>query len=437
MSTEPTTITLTAGQQLAADGILNFLLDGTRELIISGPAGVGKTFLMSHVIDTVLPLYHSTCKLLGIDSEFDSVEMTATTNKAAEVLAQATRRETSTIQSFLNLTVKDDFKTGTSVLKRTRSWAPKSRAIIFIDECSMIDTALRNEILAATDKCKIIYVGDRCQLAPVGEIISPVYRNYIPMYELTEPVRNADQPALMELCQQLRNTVDGGEFLPIRVTPGVVDWLSEEEMHAAVQEHFQEADNNNRILAFRNEQVITLNDYVRRTVRDLPDVLTPGEFLVSAEMTQITSSMSLHVEQGVEVKEVSDKLGSFSVGDGLVLPVRKLTVATSLGDIMHNVMIPVSRGDYQDLLKYYSRKKEWSSYFQLKRSVADLRPRDAATVHKSQGSTYDTVFVDLSDISRCYQPEQAARLLYVAFSRARKRVVMYGELANKYGGVTA
>lgn len=436
MSTSPTTITLNAGQKQAADGILNFLFDGTKELIISGPAGVGKTFLMSHVIDTVLPLYHSTCRLLGIDSEFDSVVMTATTNKAAEVLAQATKRETSTIQSFLNLTVKEDFKTGETILKRTRSWAPHTRMIIFIDECSMIDTALHNEILAAANKCKIIYVGDRCQLAPVGEIISPVYRNYIPMYELTEPVRNADQPALMNLCQQLRNTVDSGVFQPIQVVPGVVDWLGEEEAHAAVREQFLEQDNNNRILAYRNDQVVMLNDYVRQQIRGLPDVLTPGEFLVSAEMTQINSSVSIHVEQGVEVKEVGVGEAYFSLEEGH-LPVHRLTLVTSLGTTLHDVMIPVSRAEYQKALKGYSSQKKWASYFSLKRSVADLRPRDAATVHKSQGSTYDTVFVDLSDISRCRQPEQAARLLYVAFSRARKRVVMYGELANKYGGITA
>lgn len=29
-----------------------------------------------------------------------------------------------------------------------------------------------------------------------------------------------------------------------------------------------------------------------------------------------------------------------------------------------------------------------------------------------------------------------ARLLYVAVSRARKRVVFYGNLASKYGGLT-
>ena len=65
----------------------------------------------------------------------------------------------------------------------------------------------------------------------------------------------------------------------------------------------------------------------------------------------------------------------------------------------------------------------------------DLRPEDASTVHKSQGSTFDTVFIDLSDLSTCRQPDMAARLLYVAFTRARNRVVLYGKLKDKFGGV--
>jgi ATP-dependent exoDNAse (exonuclease V) alpha subunit len=87
-------------------------------------------------------------------------------------------------------------------------------------------------------------------------------------------------------------------------------------------------------------------------------------------------------------------------------------------------------------LKYYRRKKEWHKYFSLKNTIPDLRQRDAATVHKSQGSTYDTVFVDLTNISTCHNPIAAARMLYVAFTRARSRICLYGNLASKYGGLT-
>ena len=96
--------------------------------------------------------------------------------------------------------------------------------------------------------------------------------------------------------------------------------------------------------------------------------------------------------------------------------------------------VPTDRAHFDALVKYYKRQKNWERYFYLKQNFPDLRPRDAATVHKSQGSTYDSVFVDLGNISTCHQADQAARMLYVAFSRAKHKVYVYGDLAEKYGG---
>jgi exodeoxyribonuclease-5 len=71
----------------------------------------------------------------------------------------------------------------------------------------------------------------------------------------------------------------------------------------------------------------------------------------------------------------------------------------------------------------------------LKNQFPDLRARDSQTVHKSQGSTYETVIIDLSNLSTCHLPKLVARLLYVAVSRAKTRVILFGTLAQKYGGV--
>lgn len=61
--------------------------------------------------------------------------------------------------------------------------------------------------------------------------------------------------------------------------------------------------------------------------------------------------------------------------------------------------------------------------------VIDLRPSFACTVTKSQGSTFDWVFIDLDDIcKRIHHPNQLARALYVAFSRARQGVIMTGDM---------
>ena len=50
----------------------------------------------------------------------------------------------------------------------------------------------------------------------------------------------------------------------------------------------------------------------------------------------------------------------------------------------------------------------------------------AMTTHKSQGKTIETVYVHAQDIKSSWDNELVRRLLYVAISRASKKVVIYG-----------
>ena len=426
--------TLNSGQRKAAEGFYNFLFGSEKELNISGPGGVGKTFLMGKLIDEILPRYFDTCKLMGIKPEFDDVVMTATTNQAAEVLGLSTGRPTETVHSFMNLTVKDDFKTGRSVIAKTRSWVVHERKIIFVDEGSMIDTDLRNKILEGTKNCKIVYVGDHCQLAPVMEPLSPIYRNGLPFFELTEPMRNNKQPALMALCQQLRNTVETGVFNPIQVVPGVIDWLDVQQIQTELANTFLQQTLDARILAYTNNQVVGFNDFIR-DLRQLPDEYGVGELLISNSAVQISMNSRLAIQEEVEIVEqapltIMEKIAA----GGVELEVRETKLRTRLGSVV-SVKLPVNREHFAQLIKYFQQAKNWERYFHLKNTYPDLRQRDAATVHKAQGSTVNTVYIDVGNLSTCHQPNTAARLLYVAATRARSRIVMYGQLADKYGGI--
>ncbi|MFP3670153.1 hypothetical protein SB717_34250, partial [Priestia sp. SIMBA_032] len=112
----------------------------------------------------------------------------------------------------------------------------------------MTDTTLRMHILDGTKNCKIVYVGDHCQLGPVMETVSPIYLDELPFFELTEPMRT-NNPHLQAINQQLRNTVETGEFLPIRIVPGVIDHLSDEQMEYEVGLNFTQQTHEKRILA--------------------------------------------------------------------------------------------------------------------------------------------------------------------------------------------
>lgn len=423
---------LNEGQKKAADGFFQFLFNDKKELIISGPGGVGKTFLMGHLIDEVMPCYHDNCKLLGIDPLYDQVMMTATTNKAAEVLGLATRRPTQTVHSFLNLRVVDDYSTGESKLIKTNRWTVHQKHILFVDESSMIDFKLRHFLREGTSQTKIVYVGDHCQLAPVAETLSPIYRDDLPFFELTEPMRNADQPALMAICNQLRETVKTGVFRPIRIVPGVIDLLDDAAMKQELQAHFSSLNTDDRILAYTNNRVIEYNDYVR-AMRGLPKAFTAGERVINNSAITFGRNNSLLATEDEVLIQAAGQPTKIAIDTGIELAVQHCDLVGRFGSFT-GIPVPVDRDHFQKLIKHYGKTKNWVMYYKLKNNYPDLRPRDAATVHKSQGSTYNTVFIDLGDLSTCRDPSMAARLLYVAFTRAKERVVLYGELASKFGG---
>lgn len=425
---------LNQGQKAAADKFMEFLFSDDKEFIISGAAGVGKTYLMRYIIDTTMERYAEMCELLGEEPIFTDVMMTATTNKAAEVLSKSVGRPTSTVHSFFNLTVYDDYATGQSTIRKTTKWRIHNNIVIFVDECSMVDSNLYPVLHEGTLNCKIVYVGDRHQLAPVNEDLSPVYKHNAPMVELTQPVRNVGQPALMAVCQQLRETVETGVFKPIQIISGVIDLLDDQQMQSEIHTQFKKQTHDARILAYTNRRVIDYNDHIR-AIRQLPDTYTAGEYLISASV--------IHTRQGqvaveTEVEVLSNRGPSQLLIDEdhkVFLDVEYLDIKDPYGDIFTKVPVMSNREHYDDLIKYYRRTKNWKTYYDLKNNIADLRPRDAATVHKSQGSTYDTVFIDVGNISTCHKSNEVARMLYVAFSRAKNRIFLYGDLAQKYGGL--
>ena len=425
---------LNTGQMAADEAFLEFLLTDKKEFILSGAAGVGKTFLMNYFINTTMPSYHKTCALLGMKPKYNEVVMTATNNQAASVLSEAVKRPTSTIHSFLNLKVNNDFSTGKSFLSRTRNWMVHENKIIFIDECSMIDQDLMEMLHAGTKDCKIIYVGDHNQLPPVFEELSPIYRRNAPFYELTEPMRNNGTPALMAICQQLRETVETGEFKPIQLVPDVIIHLDDQQMQDMLAETFEFNDNpSSRILAYTNKQVIDYNLYIRE-LRQLPEQFTQGEHVISNTAIH-NSRISLSVQEAL----VIDKIGvtewvDIEKATDTKLEVINLTVSSPY-KASFDIKIPADRDHFDRLLKYFKKNKNWERYYFLQENFADIRPSDASTVHKAQGSTFDSVFIDLENISRVTDPKVAARMLYVAFSRARKKVYLYGKLADRYGSV--
>lgn len=425
-----TNITLNQDQDAAARAIFQFLLSDEKETNISGPAGTGKTTLMHYVTRKVLPEYEQASKLLGFDPIDFEVVLTATTNKATEVLTMVTGYPAQTIHSFMNLKVFDDYETGVSKIRETNAWRVHSNKLIFIDEASMVDAKLHSYILKGTDKtCKIIYLGDHCQLAPVREKISPVYANPARGSRLETAVRNAEQPALVDLCNQLRKNVETLDFRPILPVPGVIDYLDGNQAQSFIDQAFLEPSNNARILCYSNNRVNEYNEYIRN-LRGYPGHLVEGEQVINNVGTQIGNNM-LRVEEEFEVTSVDPTPITIHFANGTAeIDVYKAVISNSRQKL--SVKIPHSREHAKQLSNYFARNKDWPSFYWLKNNFPDLRPKDAATVYKAQGSTYDAVLLDLSDIGKCTDYEQTARMLYVGASRPTTRLFLYGSLPTRF-----
>lgn len=429
MTTLPT---LTADQQAAADQFAMFLFSQEKEFVISGGAGVGKTTLLKMLMQS--DYLKRISQLMGKSLPDMEWRFTATTNKAAEVLRDMGFLDATTIHSLLGLKVSNNYDTGTSKIERTNKSPIISNSIIIIDECSMVDSLLRKLINEGTFNCKLVYVGDHCQMAPITETLSPVFGDNTPAV-INEIVRSKNAPHVTALCQQLRETVETGIFRPLVEVPGWIDYLSPEDAQRELTNHFVvNPGSHNRVLYFRNEQVLAMNNWIRQS-RGLPTEFHVGELLVSngATVSQTTldgKRYMLSVEQQIELTEVSPIMPMDLKVYGLDASMNFYTVTCKYG----TYRVACDPGQLKVCLAYLSKKKSWHQFFQLKEAFADLRMREACTVYKAQGSTYHTVFIDLSDIARCHNPAQVARMLYVACSRPTHRICFIGRLPEKYGG---
>lgn len=430
--------TLNQDQQKAADLFFDLLVDDKKkEMVLTSPPGCGKSYLTEYFKSEGIQQYNNLCKILNIIPKYYScdIHLAATTNKAASVLGEDLGEEIPTIHSLLGLKVMNDFETGTTRLETTNAWRVWTNTIFIIDECSMIDKELYDYIKKAAGKeCKIIYVGDKNQLVPVKSGLSPVFTSNIPTVELTQIMRFGNIPALIDLEEQLRDTVKTGIFKPIQLVPGVIDLYDNKAMETSIRSTFINPDNESRIVTYTNNRSILYNSFIRADVRNYKNIYEVGEHFISTTNCHITSKKMLHVEDEIIINKISTTPTEVQLTPAASYKAYRAEVVTPYGS-KFTLNLPVNILQVRDHIKFFGKAKNWTSYFYLKDWVPDLRPRDSCTIHKVQGTTLDSVYIDLSDLSTCRNPDTAARLLYVACTRAKNHIIFYGDLAKKYGGL--
>jgi exodeoxyribonuclease-5 len=206
--------------------------------------------------------------------------------------------------------------------------------------------------------------------------------------------------------------------------------------------HYQSDPDHCRVLAWTNQRTSAYNRIIRRSLLG-PNAdqqsLLPGEIVVACTpiLGRVNVGDFVTVLEAVPVQHHG-------------IPAYRAIILTEKGKPLEVFVVrpegyPAFKLRLSDLVKTaqalqkrlgslthqedQQRREAWVEFFEFKdEAFCDLRPIHSSTVHKSQGSTYETVYVDLSDIGRNTRRDVLLRLLYVALTRARGDVVVTGEL---------
>ncbi len=378
----------------AADELQAFLASDQKEFCLTGQAGTGKTYMLYSILG-------------------DTATYCATTNKAASVLHLLTG-SAQTIHSLLHLTVQNDFATGKTSLIQDPQATPIRNRIIVVDEASMVDKHLYSIAKEMCGESKIIWVGDDAQLPPVSSGNFSIFKLGILTANLYQVMRSLNTPAITELSTALRAAVFNGTNITISGRPPAIQRITGPQAHEIVTDLVQRDEWHNCILlSYTNARTAAAVKVIRGAAKK-PASLIPGDSVIVNSAFRYSPCPGQYewipTDSMVEIRGLTP-----------VAAAPHLVIAhTDLGDL---ITYKDNSRLQADIAKAAS-DKDWNTYFRLKENFIDLRHAEALTIHKSQGSTFDTVFVDTPSLYSCKNPNERRRLLYVACSRARHKLYL-------------
>ena len=442
-------------EQLAA--IRDIVDPAPRSMAFRGPAGCGKTTVLQHAAAR-LPI--------------DKTVFVAPTNKALEVfssklppsahyrtLAQAIGKVKERINGEEVFVIKESLRS--RILKQYKEEGVR---YFIVDEASMIGQNDADLLEEMGNECgaKIVWTGDIYQLPPVND--KPCRQFYRPDYafELTKVLRHGG--AVLDYATNIRSNFSSRHSFPFSnlLSPdSSILVKNKEDWFASFCEALASGDLSSRVLCWTNANVSSLTTRSRLAVygEQSKSGWLPGEVLMIHTRHTAPDGTRLLTSFEYEVIEVERKTFSLDKGAlSYVTPVRKehhslpLFVSGEFQEITAvRVFFDGTRSDYkikiycptpgsrakaqlqaiQRSLSDFKRKKYIIDKQQLEEAeakiasiksyFAPLRSAQVMTVHKSQGSTFENVFI-CNDLMSCEKPERN-NLLYVASTRASKSAI--------------
>jgi len=460
---------LNEDQTIAFAEILEFFTDTQEDaFVLKGYAGTGKTYLVKRIIEYITASYPAR-----------RIAVTAPTNKAVQVLQanapynsksstslvfedlfnSASQMEYMTIHKLLGL--KEQITaSGQQLFKadgKNKSEITKFKYLI-VDEVSMLDDHLCNEILKHSSDLKILFMGDPAQIPPVNkEDCIPFHEDHDYSFrraELTEIMRQKGDHPVVDASFLLRNNLQVNQPIPVLETNlndaghGIEYYNSETDrkmIRPLLNQYFncdafRENADHAKVIAWRNKTVDYMNSIIRELMygEDIEPYVV-GEKLIARKpifelktggrypqwQIQFNTSEEMEVE---EVKILTKR--KFEGQYNMQMKVYQLKVkGYDAVNRIHfknyiSVIHPDSAAEYKALLKQAKDRaiemreaKRWVTYFNILKWTADVAYNYAITCHKAQGSTYKNVFLMEEDIDLNRKTRERNRIKYTAYSR--------------------
>lgn len=366
----------------------------SKVFLLTGGPGTGKTTVINGIIKAYANLHQ-----IDLQKSDRPIILAAPTGRAARRMNELTGLPSATIHRHLGLNGDSEYQALDDFLDCD---------LIIIDEFSMVDTWLANQLFSAiASNTQVIIVGDSDQLPSVGpgQILADLLKiNRLPQVSLTKIFRQSEDSTIVTLANQIRQG-----RLPTDFTAKKADRSYFEAQSTHIPQMIQKIVSSAlksgidaqeiQILApmYRGQAGIT---HLNKLMQDL---LNPLNNQLEFQFND------LHFRKGDKVLHLIND-AQINVFNGDIGYITDLIPAKYTESKQDEMIL-----DFDGTEINYPRN-EW-----LKITLAY-----AMSIHKSQGSEFKVVILPVTRQSgRLLQ----RNLIYTAITRSKSKLVMLGEIA--------
>lgn len=360
--------------------------------ILTGGPGTGKTTIINGILLSLRQLADIPASALY--SEDPPFLLAAPTGRAAKRMGEITGIAAKTIHRLLGLGIGETDEAELNEL---------NGEILIIDEMSMVDMFLFKQLVSSINQTRhIVFVGDKDQLPSVGagNVFSDLIKSHaFPTTILKQIHRQGDDSTIITLAHDVNDGKNQDElfkktknysFIPCQ--PQLVGDAVGQIVELALKRGFSKDDIQVLGAMYHgNGGIINLNDI-------LQEIMNPPK---------------------AKSKQVEAHNENFRIGDRVLQLQNNPEKDIYNGQIGKVVGIDDHSSDKCLIANFDEREVEFN-----KKDLSDLTRAYAITIHKSQGSEFPLVVLNLTMQNYVMLKRN---LLYTAITRAEKNLVLVGE----------